>query len=132
MRTIGQVLDRAKQVQKVKSDYKLSLTLGIGESSLSDYRRGRGLPDEINCIKLADAMGEDPALLTVQMQVQRAKTDEARDLWLTIAKRLQHGFASVSMMTILAIVLIAVVALPALSAVYTASITSHALYIMLS
>ena len=88
MRSIIEVLDRAKAVQKVRSDYKLSLTLGIGESSLSSYRRGLVLPDEINCIKLAAAMHEDPALLVAEMQAQRAKTPELKKLWSGIAKRL--------------------------------------------
>jgi hypothetical protein len=121
MRTIGEVLDRAKQIQKVKSDYKLSLTVGIGESSLSAYRHGRGLPDEINCIKLAYAMGEDPALLTVQMQAHRAKTDEARALWVSIAKRLQTGFSSLAFLVIVAIFSIAASALPISVATVSAS-----------
>jgi hypothetical protein len=113
MRTITEVLDRAKRVQKVTSDYKLSLCVGIGESSLFAYRNKGVLPDEINCIKLANAMGEDPALLTVEMQAQRAKTDEARGVWLSIAKRLQMGGASVILMALLAIVSVAASALPA-------------------
>ena len=113
MRTISDVLDRAKKVQKVTSDYKLSLTVGIRESSLSDYRNGKSLPNEINCIKLADAMGEDPALLTIEMQAQRAKTPEARKLWAGIAQRLQMGVSSVLFSSVLAIVAIAASALPA-------------------
>ena len=112
MRTITEVLDRAKRVQKVTSDYKLSLTTGIGESSLFAYRNKGVLPDEINCIKLADAMGEDPALLTVEMQAQRAKTPEAREVWMTIARRLQTGVSSVLFSCVLAIVAIAAYALP--------------------
>ena len=126
MRTISQVLDHAKTVQKVKSDYKLALCLGIGESSLSAYRNGRGLPDEINCKKLADAMGEDPALLTVQMQAQRAKTDEARDIWIGIAKRLQTGFASLTILVMVAIVSIAASALIAWTSASLSPI-SHAI-----
>jgi hypothetical protein len=121
MRTIVEVLDRAKTVQKVRSDYKLSLCVGIGESSLSAYRKGRNLPDEINCKKLADAMGEDPALLTVQMQAQRAKTDEARDIWLDIAKRLQKGVANVLLMAVIAIFSVAASALPAWASGHTVS-----------
>lgn len=113
MRTIIDVLDRAKQVQKVKSDYKLSLCIGIGESSLSSYRLGKNLPDEINCSKLAQAMGEDPALLTVEMQAQRAKTPEARQIWVSIAQRLQAGFLSVNLLILIAIFSVAMNALPA-------------------
>lgn len=120
MRTINQVLDRAKTVQKVPSDYKLSLTIGIGESSLSAYRHGRGLPDEVNCKKLAEAIGEDPALLTVEMQAQRAKTAEAKQIWIDIAKRLQAGYANVKMLALVALFSIAAAALPAWVALYFA------------
>lgn len=121
MRTIDQVLDKAQRVQKVRSDYKLGLCLGIGASSLSSYRNGKSLPDEKACLKLAPAMGEDPALLTVEMYAQRAKDDETRELWLSIAKRLQKGFASVSLMAVLALILIAANALPAWAGLYVAS-----------
>lgn len=130
MRTIDDVLDRAKKAQKVQSDYKLSLTVGISESSLSAYRHGRNLPDEINCKKLAAAMGEDPALLTVEMQALRAKTEEARAIWVDIAKRLQKGVANVRMLLVLAIVAIAAHAAPAWAALYVASNAASSLYIM--
>jgi hypothetical protein len=107
MRTIDEVLDRAKQVQNVGSDYKLGLCLGIGGNSLSSYRTGRSLPDESACKKLAAAIGEKPDLLLVEIQAQRAKTIEAKALWTNLAKRLQAGFASVQLVAALAIVLIA-------------------------
>lgn len=121
MRTINQVLDRAKTVQNVPSDYKLSLTIGIGESSLSAYRHGRGLPDEVNCKKLAEAIGEDPALLTVEMQAQRAKSAEAKQIWIDIAKRLQAGFANCALLIAVAIFSIAAAALPAWATIALAS-----------
>ena len=112
MRTIIDVIERAKTVQKVSSDYKLGLCLGIGGNSLSSYRTGRSLPDEKACKILAEAMGEDPALLTVQMQAQRARTPEARLVWTNIAKRLQAGFSSVSLLVLIAIFSIAMTTLP--------------------
>ena len=132
MRTIEQVLDHAKKVQKVTSDYKLSLTTGIGESSLFAYRNKGVLPDEINCIKLAKAMGEDPALLTVEMQAQRAKTPQVRDVWLTIARRLQMGFVNVTFVCLLAIISIAGSSLPAHAGEQSAKNDSTGMYIMLS
>ena len=121
MRTIVEVLDRVKKVQKLKSDYKLSLTVGIGESSLHAYRNRGTLPDEINCKKLADAAGDDPALLVVEMQAQRAKSEEARAIWLSIAKRLQTGFSNVKLLAVLAMIAIASIALPAWAGIYFVS-----------
>ena len=132
MRTIEQVLDHAKKVQKVTSDYKLSLTTGIGESSLFAYRNKGVLPDEINCKKLADAMGEDPALLTVEMQAQRAKSPQARDIWLSIARRLQMGSVNTLMLVLVAIISIAGSSLPAHAGEQSAKNDSTGMYIMLS
>lgn len=132
MRTINQVLDRAREVQKVPSDYKLGLCLGIGGNSLSSYRTGRSLPDEKACSKLAAAIGEEPDLLLVEIQAQRTKDAESRRMWERLAKRLQKGFASVSMMAVLALVLIASSALPAWAGLYGTVNAVNGLYIMLS
>lgn len=121
MRTIDQVLDRAREVQMVPSDYKLGLTLGIGGNALSNYRTGRSFPDEKTCAILAKAIGEDPALLTVEMQAQRAKTPEAKKVWFSIAQRLQMGFASVKILLVIALFSIAACAGPAWLAAYSAS-----------
>lgn len=132
MRTISEVLDRAKTVQKVKSDYKLALCLGIGESSLSAYRNGRGLPDEKTCQKLAFAMGEDPIILMVEMHAQRVKDDDSRAMWSALARRLQMGFLSLSFSITLAIVAIAASALPISTSSLSSSLKDSSLYIMLS
>ena len=132
MRTINQVLDRALMLQNVRSDYKLGLCLGIGAQSLSNYRLGKTLPDEKACIKLAWAMGEDPALLTCEIQAQRSKDDETRALWISIAKRLQNGFSTLKMLLLIAIVSIAAIALPAWAATYAACllVQVNSLYIV--
>lgn len=132
MRTINDVLDKARAVQKVRSDYKLALCLGIGGTSLSNYRNGRSLPDEKTCEKLAIAMGEDPIILMVEMQAKRAKDDDSRSMWEKAAKRLQRGVASVSLMSLLAIVLIAGSALPAWASSHSFAKNGDQLYIMLS
>ena len=122
MRTINQVLDRAQTVQKVRSDYKLGLCLGIGASSISSYRLGKSLPDEKACQKLATAIGEKPDLLLVEMQAQRSKDDETRALWSSIANRLQKGLSSIKMLLVITTISIAASALPALASVYCAGV----------
>ena len=132
MRTIDQVLDRAKKVQKVPSDYKLALCTGIGEKALANYRHGRSLPDDKTCEKLAVAMGEDPIVLMVEMQAQRTKDDSARAKWVALAKRLQMGFSSDLFSCVLAIVAIASSALPAKASTVSVDQPAASLYIMLS
>ena len=106
----------------MKSDYKLGLCIGIGSQSLSNYRGGKTLPDEKACMKLAAAMGEDPAVLTVEMQAKRAKNAETRKLWEGIALRLQKGLLNVQILLADAIIFIAVIALPVWAALYFLSL----------
>lgn len=120
MRDVNTVLDSIKSAQKIGSDYKLAMVLGMGASNLRNYRRGRSLPDAKTCGKLAEAMGEKPDLLMVEMEAQRARDDETKELWASLAKRLQAGFANVKMMVLLAIFSLAAIALPALLTLYFA------------
>lgn len=39
------LLDKAKLVHRLPSDYKLALVLGIDQKSLRNYRDGKTLPD---------------------------------------------------------------------------------------
>ena len=132
MRTIDQVLDRAQLVQNVRSDYKLGLCLGIGQSSISNYRLGKTLPDGKVCIKLAAAMGEDAGVLVAEIEAQRTNDLPTKALWISIAKRLQSGFSALKMLLLLATISIALSATPALSATYCAALLSRvsSLYIV--
>ena len=132
MRTVADVLDRAKKVQKVTSDYKLGLCLGIGESSLANYRHGRSYPDEKTCQKLAIAMGEDPIILMIEMHAQRTKDDVVKAMWLSVAKRLQMGFVNVTFVCLIAIISVAGSALPVHAGEQSAKNDSTGMYIMLS
>lgn len=132
MKSITQLLNTIKQRHDLKSDYKLALYLGIGESALANYRHERTLPDAAACVKIAAALDIDPDLLTVQIEAMRAKTDDARRLWERVAQRLQMGFANCALLAIVAIFSIAACALPAWSAIGLASSSANSLYIMLS
>lgn len=127
MKSVNQLLNTIKQRHDLKSDYKLALFLGIGESALANYRHERTLPDAAACVKIAAALDLDADLLTVQIEAMRAKTADARQLWERVAQRLQMGFAAIKMMVLIAMVSVAFAAVPALAGVYaTASAVSLA------
>ena len=46
MQTTKQLLDRAKKVQGIESDYKLAQVLGVVNSAVTNYRAGRSHPDD--------------------------------------------------------------------------------------
>lgn len=94
MINIASLLDKAKVIHSLKSDYKLALVMGIQQSSLRNYRTGKTLPDERVIGKICELTGDDPGILLAQIEVQRAKTDEAKALWSDIAKRLTVAAAA--------------------------------------
>lgn len=88
------LLDKAKVVHRLPSDYKLALVMGVQQATLANYRQGKTLPDARVIRLICDLTGDDPALLLAEVEAERAKTDEARALWLEVVKRLRstlHG-----------------------------------------
>ena len=94
MVNIASLLDKAKVIHSLKSDYKLALFMGVSQTSLIHYRQGKSLPDERVITKLCSLTGDDPDLLMAEIEVQRAKTDEARAIWQSIARRLAAAAAA--------------------------------------
>jgi len=94
MVNISALLDKAKVIHSLKSDYKLALVMGISQTALIYYRQGKSLPDARVISKLCDLTGDDPAILLAEIEAHRAKTDEARALWTDIAKRLAAAAAA--------------------------------------
>jgi transcriptional regulator with XRE-family HTH domain len=86
--SIDALLDKAKLIHSLPSDYKLALVLGVSFSSIGNYRHGKTLPDARVISLLCDLTGDDPALVLVQVEAERAKTDEARSLWASVFERL--------------------------------------------
>jgi len=107
MKSIASLLDKAKARNGIPSDYKLALAMGISHTALINYRQGKTLPDARILSKLCDLSGDDSELLACQFEAARAKSDEARELWSRIARRLEFGTANLSLVLAAAIFAIA-------------------------
>ena len=94
MVNIAALLDKAKVIHKIPSDYKLALVMGVQHGSLRNYRDGKTLPDARVILRICELTGGDPALLAAEIEADRAKTDEARALWTEMAKRLAAAAAA--------------------------------------
>jgi transcriptional regulator with XRE-family HTH domain len=94
MLKISELLDKSKACASIDTDYRLAKVLGITHSAITNYRMDRTLPDERVIQKLCALTGDDPDILTAQLQSRRARTEEGRLLWLRIAARLQGGMAT--------------------------------------
>lgn len=107
------LLDKAMRKHRLASDYKLALVMGVSQSSLGSYRAGKTLPDTRVISKICELTDDDSALIAVEIEAERAKSPEARKIWLGFAQRLQAGFSDVNLMVFIAIFSLAFTALPA-------------------
>ncbi len=94
MVNIAALLDKAKLIHSLKSDYKLAIVMGVQHGSLRNYRDGKTLPDARVILKICELTGEDPALLAAEIEAARAKTDAGKALWTEMAKRLSVAAAA--------------------------------------
>lgn len=91
MLSTNQLLDRAKELHGIPSDYKLAQVLGVAKSAVNNYRVCRSHPDDRVVARLAELTELDAGDIAVWMQFERARDDQARALWRKIAERLQQG-----------------------------------------
>lgn len=85
---VASLLDKAKVIHSLPSDYKLALVMGVQPTSLGNYRTGKTLPDSRVITKICELTGDDPMILAAQIECDRAKTAEAKKLWAGVAARL--------------------------------------------
>lgn len=87
-----QYLDQAKVRLHLPSDYALSKKLGVTTSAISNYRSGRSRIDDDVALKVAQILGLNPLEVIAAANVERAKTDEMRDMWRGLMEKFSTGF----------------------------------------
>lgn len=107
MKTVDELLDAVKARHKITSDYKLAQFLGMTDSAIRNYRHKRSLPDEVACVKIAQAIDLDGDVLAAEIQSMRARDDETKNFWKRLAVRLETGMVHAVITLVLAIVSIA-------------------------
>lgn len=101
MSATNQLLDQARERHQV-SDWKLAQLMGVVPSAIKNWRAGRNYPDDLAAVRLAELAGVDQAVAVARIHAERAKGDQARDLWQGIADRLSKVAACVVAAVILA------------------------------
>ncbi|WP_176316744.1 helix-turn-helix domain-containing protein [Burkholderia vietnamiensis] len=92
MKNCDHYLDLAKIKRDLPSDYALAKLLGVGQSAITNYRKGRSHFDDAMAIKIAHICEIEPAEVLFAMQVERAKNDEARAVWSGLLEKFSKGF----------------------------------------
>ena len=113
MNLIASLIERARVNAKIESDYRLAKIIGINQSAFGNYKAGRSMPNDKILSQLCALSGDDPHLMMAQIQAERASSDEARNLWQTLVKRLAGGASTAVLSVLFTISLIAGYAQPA-------------------
>lgn len=116
MFSVANLLDRAKAVANIESDYRLAIVIGISHGGMTHYRQGRSLPNEKILAQLCALSGDDPGVIAAQIQAARSKSPEAKNLWMMIAARLSGAASTAILSVVFTISLIAGYAEPARAA----------------
>lgn len=78
-------IDRVKSARKWESDYRVAKELGFKANTISMYRTRGGPMDEEIAIKVAQALGMDPAGIVIGQAAERSKSPELRSTLARIA-----------------------------------------------
>lgn len=94
-------LDAIKTRHNKTSDYAIAKLLGVTTGKVSEWRSGRTLPGNLACFKIAELLGDQPAAVIADIELERAeraeKTDDA-DAWKGLIQKIGGGALSVLLM----------------------------------
>lgn len=101
------LIERAMQGAGVTSAYGLAKATGLTEAAISNYRKGKNLPDERAIVLLCQFTGDDPMMVVLQVQHDRAANEEAKSLWGGMADRLKKSTKAAKTAVLIATVSVA-------------------------
>ena len=84
-------LAAVKAKKNITSDYKLSKALKISTQMASKYARGENIPGPVVAFRVAEILGEQPAAVIADFELERAERDQKEDEveeWKGFAKKL--------------------------------------------
>ncbi|MBB1073625.1 helix-turn-helix domain-containing protein [Rhodoferax sp. 4810] len=92
----AQWIDRVKALRGWDSDYRVAKELGLGRQTISTYRsKTSNTMDEDTAVKVAAALGTNPAIILADQAMERAKNEDAKSAWGSILERLGGAAAMV-------------------------------------
>lgn len=80
------LLDRYKKAKNVGSDNAAAEALGITRATVSGWRHEKSHPDAESVARMCEATGENVAHWLPLIEAARARTPEARKVWLRLAQ----------------------------------------------
>lgn len=94
----AEYLAAVKAKRNITSDYKLSKALGVTNSQMSKYQNGTVVPGPIVAFRIAEILGDQPAAVIADFELERAekaeKADDAEE-WKGFVKKLGGAAATI-------------------------------------
>ena len=86
------VFELYKTREKITSDRKAAIAIGMDAKSINDYRKGRSSPDAYACVRLGLAAGYDPITLIAAVQSEKETKPQRQAFWRDFFQRVtQRG-----------------------------------------
>lgn len=79
--TIEELLDRAKHMANIESDYRLAKALGISAGNLSNIRKGRAHPSNEVAVQLAALAKLDEMQVIAEIELRTANSERKQKFW---------------------------------------------------
>lgn len=78
-------IEMFKQKNHLGSDYMAAKALGVTRQSISHYKNGRPLDDDL-ALPLAESLGIEPSEILYVIRAEKARDSNAKNKWLELAK----------------------------------------------
>lgn len=78
MKTI-ELLDECKKKLEVTSNYALAKALDVAEPRIHEYYKGKAMPDEFACFKIAETLEINPAVVIAEIRAELEKNPKKRE-----------------------------------------------------
>ncbi|BBN88561.1 hypothetical protein [Azospira sp. I09] len=87
MSAVDRLLDRAREVARIPSDYALAKTIEVERATISGYRHGRSKPDTYAIYRLAELAKIDRDAAIAQIEAERARTEAQKTYWQSLVSQ---------------------------------------------
>ncbi len=94
MPIINILLDKAKVIHSLRTDYQLCKALDIPGSQMTSYRKHKTMPDVRVLSKICRLTGDDLCVVMAEVEAKRARFPEVQKAWLDVSARLSGGLLS--------------------------------------
>ena len=91
-------LAAVKAKHNIVSDYALAKLLHVSRHRVSEWQAGKGAMGPLMCFKVAELLGEQPAAVVAEIELERAEAaakEEDADAWKKVIRRMGGTAATI-------------------------------------